>query len=202
MASRGGTEVDTFAIDIVGCGSLRSQGRRDYSPAPLRIRRDREQRALRDRCRQRGLLAHVERGGCKLIDDSNQSRRRPLSFFAYGLGDVQGWTAPPTHSGLLDALDCPDPSATAPARSVTNTPLQALAMLNNATILRAADAFAARVERQANDTAARVTLAYRLAYGRAPSADELQAARRAVEENGLSVLTRALFNSNEFLFVE
>ncbi len=29
---------------------------------------------------------------------------RPLSFFAYGLGDVQGWDVPATHSGLLDAL--------------------------------------------------------------------------------------------------
>ena len=37
--------------------------------------------------------------------DPNQSRKRRLSFFAYGLGDVQGWTVPPTHSGLLDALD-------------------------------------------------------------------------------------------------
>ncbi|HWT72431.1 MAG TPA: NAD-dependent DNA ligase LigA [Oxalicibacterium sp.] len=30
--------------------------------------------------------------------------KRPLSFFAYGLGDVQGWTIPPTQSELLDAL--------------------------------------------------------------------------------------------------
>jgi DNA ligase (NAD+) len=30
--------------------------------------------------------------------------KRPLSFFAYGLGDVQGWDVPATHSGLLDAL--------------------------------------------------------------------------------------------------
>jgi len=30
--------------------------------------------------------------------------QRPLSFFAYGLGEVQGWTLPPTHSGILDAL--------------------------------------------------------------------------------------------------
>jgi len=30
--------------------------------------------------------------------------RRPLSFFAYGLGEVQGWEVPPTHSALLDAL--------------------------------------------------------------------------------------------------
>lgn len=29
---------------------------------------------------------------------------RPLSFFAYGIGAVDGWTLPPTHSGLLDAL--------------------------------------------------------------------------------------------------
>jgi DNA ligase (NAD+) len=30
--------------------------------------------------------------------------KRPLSFFAYGLGDVQGWEVPASHSGLLDAL--------------------------------------------------------------------------------------------------
>ena len=32
---------------------------------------------------------------------------RPLSFFAYGIGAVAGWSLPPTHSALLDALaDC------------------------------------------------------------------------------------------------
>ena len=30
--------------------------------------------------------------------------QRPLSFFAYGLGDVQGWELPSTHSATLDAL--------------------------------------------------------------------------------------------------
>ncbi len=30
--------------------------------------------------------------------------KRPLSFFAYGLGDVQGWEIPPTHSAMLDTL--------------------------------------------------------------------------------------------------
>ncbi len=29
---------------------------------------------------------------------------RPLSFFAYGLGEVQGWAVPETHSAVLDAL--------------------------------------------------------------------------------------------------
>ncbi len=36
--------------------------------------------------------------------DPTIAAKRPLSFFAYGLGDVQGWAVPPTHSGLLDAL--------------------------------------------------------------------------------------------------
>ncbi|MEY4765054.1 MAG: ligase [Pseudomonadota bacterium] len=30
--------------------------------------------------------------------------KRPLSFYAYGLGEVQGWDVPATHSGVLDAL--------------------------------------------------------------------------------------------------
>jgi DNA ligase (NAD+) len=36
--------------------------------------------------------------------DSRQARDKPLSFYAYGLGDVQGWTLPATQSGLLDTL--------------------------------------------------------------------------------------------------
>ena len=31
--------------------------------------------------------------------------QRPLLFFAYGVGEVSGWTMPPTHSALLDALE-------------------------------------------------------------------------------------------------
>lgn len=36
--------------------------------------------------------------------DPGIAARRPLSFFAYGLGDVQGWKIPVTHSGVLDAV--------------------------------------------------------------------------------------------------
>ena len=36
--------------------------------------------------------------------DPELVRQRPLSFFAYGIGETQGWEIPPTHSGLLDAL--------------------------------------------------------------------------------------------------
>ncbi len=36
--------------------------------------------------------------------DPGIAARRPLSFFAYGLGDTGTWTPPPTHSGVLDAI--------------------------------------------------------------------------------------------------
>jgi DNA ligase (NAD+) len=36
--------------------------------------------------------------------DPAVAARRPLSFFAYGLGEVRGWTPPATHSATLDAI--------------------------------------------------------------------------------------------------
>ncbi|MBI4807792.1 MAG: NAD-dependent DNA ligase LigA [Nitrosomonadales bacterium] len=36
--------------------------------------------------------------------DPALAAKRPLSFFAYGLGEVKGWTLPATHGGILDAL--------------------------------------------------------------------------------------------------
>ncbi len=37
--------------------------------------------------------------------DARNAARRPLSFFAYGLGEVVGWPMPPTQTALLDAFD-------------------------------------------------------------------------------------------------
>jgi DNA ligase (NAD+) len=36
--------------------------------------------------------------------DPKLAAQRPLSFFAYGLGEVRGWELPATHSAILDAL--------------------------------------------------------------------------------------------------
>lgn len=106
-------------------------------------------------------------------------------------------------SSLLDNLDCPDPSTVTPKRTLTTTPLQALAMLNNAFVLRMAEHFATRLTQAAGpDLDRQVTLAYELAYGRRPDQAERIQAHSAVVQHGLSVLCRALFNSNEFMYVD
>jgi mono/diheme cytochrome c family protein len=106
-------------------------------------------------------------------------------------------------SAFLDAFDCPDPSTTTPRRAVTTTPLQSLSLMNNALVLYLADAFDRRVRREAGDEAGcQVELAFRLAYQRAPDEAERALCVAIVERHGLATLTRALFNSNEFLVVE
>ncbi|MBI2824465.1 MAG: DUF1553 domain-containing protein [Planctomycetia bacterium] len=106
-------------------------------------------------------------------------------------------------SALLDVFDCPDPSTTSPRRAVTTTPLQALALLNNPFVLHVADKLAERVAREAgSEPTNQVARAYQLAYGRLPRDDERDAASRIVSQRGLGVLTRALLNSNEFLYVD
>ena len=106
-------------------------------------------------------------------------------------------------SPLLDVLDCPDPSTTSPRRAVTTTPLQALSLLNNAFVLHVVEKFAERITRDVGPEPARqVERAYRLACGRAPTAAEQAVAVQVVSEHGIGVLARAMFNSNEFIYVD
>ncbi len=61
-----------------------------------------------DKQREQGLptLVNPRNGAAGSIRqlDPALAARRPLSFFAYGLGEVKGWQLPPTHSAILDAL--------------------------------------------------------------------------------------------------
>jgi len=71
------------------------------------MRRD-DFEALNERQRQQGDKTFVNprnaaAGAVRQLDPAIAAKR-PLSFFAYGLGEVKGWDVPPTHSGLLDAL--------------------------------------------------------------------------------------------------
>jgi DNA ligase (NAD+) len=71
------------------------------------MRRD-DFEALNERQREAGAKTFVNprnaAAGIVRQLDASIARQRPLSFFAYGLGDVQGWQPPPAHSATLDAL--------------------------------------------------------------------------------------------------
>ena len=106
-------------------------------------------------------------------------------------------------STLLDTFDCPDPSAATPKRSVTTTPLQALSLLNNSFVLRMAQALADRIVKDVGaDYDAQVKRAYELTLSRQPDPRETHLARQLVENHKLRALTRALFNSSEFVVIE
>lgn len=103
---------------------------------------------------------------------------------------------------FLDTFDCPDPSVTTPKRAATTTPLQSLALMNNALVFQMADDFATRMQREAGDsTVAQIKLVYRVAYAREADEQELQSAVPFVVENGLASFCRVILNSNEFLYV-
>ena len=104
---------------------------------------------------------------------------------------------------FLDVFDCPDPSTKTPQRAVTTTPLQALSLLNNGMVLRMADRFAERVNREAgNDPALQIRRVFDLAYGRQPDSQEQQVCSTLVREHGLGELCRVIYNSNEMLYVD
>jgi DNA ligase (NAD+) len=72
------------------------------------LRRDDFER-LNERQREAGAKTFVNprnaaAGAVRQLDPAIAAQR-PLSFFAYGLGEVQGWAPPPTHSATLDAIE-------------------------------------------------------------------------------------------------
>lgn len=71
------------------------------------MRRDAFER-LNEQQRERGDKTFVNprnaaAGAVRQLDPTIAAKR-PLSFYAYGLGLVEGWSIPATHSGLLDGL--------------------------------------------------------------------------------------------------
>ena len=128
------------------------------------------------------------------------------------------------HLTMLDLFDTPMMEINCPERTESIVPLQALAMLHGPFAQRGSAALAERIVNAAADDGARVELAYKLLYARAPSSSERQAlvafldagARETLGEKqatagdvekGAAVRaawTQAalvLLNSNEFIFV-
>ncbi len=119
---------------------------------------------------------------------------------------------------LLDVFDSPEGFTSTARRNTTTTTTQALLLFNGKAFLDRARALARRLHREAPaGDEERVVLAYRLVYGRAPTADERAAARDFLREQARRVdakgstdvreaalvdFCHALLNSNEFLYVD
>jgi hypothetical protein len=115
---------------------------------------------------------------------------------------------------MLMAFDFPSPLTTIGRRGTSNTPSQALVMMNNPFILEQAKLWATRLLAQEDQTTeARIQAMYLTALGREPRPSELQAATQFLSQfNGdgdpqtagleaWTELCHVLFNVNEFVFI-
>jgi hypothetical protein len=99
-------------------------------------------------------------------------------------------------------FDCPDAGQPAATRPSSTTALQVLSLTNSPFALKMAEAFAERLQREADAPAAQVRRGFWLAFGRAPEAEEESDSVAVVREHGLMAFTRALLAANEFLYVD
>ncbi len=105
-------------------------------------------------------------------------------------------------------FDFPDANVSSEARSVTTVAQQQLFVLNSRFMIESARALAARIAGTATEEDRRITLVYRLAYGREPTPAELTIGRRflagAVGGEKLTPWERyaqAILASNEILWI-
>ena len=113
---------------------------------------------------------------------------------------------------LMESLDQPDPDLPCAARFPTNVPTQALITLNGDFTRRSATAMARRLEVEAKTLDERIERGLRLALSRPAREGEVARHRAFVddlmtrhgfsEHESLSVFCLALFNLNEFLWVD
>lgn len=102
---------------------------------------------------------------------------------------------------VFGVFDCPDASMVVARRSRSTTPLQALNLLNSRFIMQQADLFANRLTREVETDTDRVILAWHLCFQRDPNENELSESKSFIQKSGLNQFTRALFNTNEFVFI-
>jgi mono/diheme cytochrome c family protein len=102
----------------------------------------------------------------------------------------------------MTSLDCADPSIRVDRRTESVSALQALALLNNGFMLTQSAALAERVSRERPDLEAQVGWAHELVLGRPPSAAVRGRLVAFARTEGLPATCRALFNLNEFAFVD
>ena len=103
---------------------------------------------------------------------------------------------------VFGAFDCPDAGQSTARRRESTTPIQALNLFNSRFTLEQSNALATRVRMEVGeDFTKQIRRVYQLTLSRYPSTAELADAEPVVRAQGMTALCRALFNSNEFLFI-
>ena len=104
---------------------------------------------------------------------------------------------------IFGLFDCPDGALARPRRTTSTTALQALNLLNSAFVEDQATLFAQRLEREAGpDVVREINRAVLLAFGRPATPAETVHAESLIRQFGLPAFCRALFNANEFVYVD
>ena len=124
--------------------------------------------------------------------DAPDARRRSIYRFIFR-------TRP---DPLLEALDCPDASSSAPVRSASVSAPQALVLWNNKFTLRHAEHLGALAMKANPELVQQIRFASRRVLGRIPSDAEENLWLGYAKKHGLANLCRVLFNSSEFLFID
>jgi hypothetical protein len=103
---------------------------------------------------------------------------------------------------FLECMDCADPNLNTPVRNTTLTALQALALLNDAFVIKHARFLDERLRSLRPTIDGQIERAYQLILGRSPNAEEIQAIQHYALKHGTVSAWRILFNTNEFVFVD
>ena len=104
---------------------------------------------------------------------------------------------------MLQVFDAPDTAMSCARRETSTVAPQALALMNSKFVLDQADLFADRLRDLAEQPpGALVDAGWKLALGRAPTADERLTALGFLARTSLPQLCLMLFNMNEFVYVD
>jgi len=104
---------------------------------------------------------------------------------------------------MFEVFDGPNAQQACTRRNLTTTPLQALALMNNAFTRDQAQRFAARLEAEApGDRAAQIERAFWLALQRAPTPSERAEAEAFLNASPLTDFCQVLFGLSEFAYVD
>jgi hypothetical protein len=98
---------------------------------------------------------------------------------------------------FLEVFDAPDSNLSCPVREQSTTAPQSLTLLNSAEVVRAAKLTARRLSSSPDQVGA----AYGLILNREPTQSEVAIAREFLAQSPLEELCRALFNLNDFVYV-